>query len=324
MSNLIPFEQTGVPAARVSRFAVTTDLLSNPGGGFPRVSIKGKVFHIHRGDEAELLTKPGSPDEPAASIEAVILGVFPGAGKTAKVFYESAFSEGSDAKPTCYSNDGVAPATDAESPQCQTCAACPHNQWGSKITENNTKGKACQDSKRLAIASLDALNDPMLLRVPAASLKPLGEFNKLIASRGYAFQEIVTKIGFDYSVAHPALTFKPVAVLDDATIDQVVEATQLDVTQSILGCDVLTTAPAVQAPPPSKPALAASAGGAVDADVVVEKAPAKAAPPKKTPAKAPAPAKAAAAAATTTPAQVQTVDAEDGLASSLNDLDFDD
>lgn len=186
-------------------------------GGFPVVSIKGKVFHVQRGDERTLITK-GEDGEPAASLEAVIVATNP---NKSKVFYDSGYEEGSAAKPTCYSNDGVGPAADAEEPQSKKCATCPHNQWGSRITDNGGKGKACGDSMRLAIAPPDQLNDPMLLRVPAASLKTLGQYGGQLAKRGVEPHHVVTRIGFDYNVAHPALTFKAVRFVEEHELAEV-------------------------------------------------------------------------------------------------------
>jgi len=186
-------------------------------GGFPVISIKGKVFHIQRGDERTLVTKDDSGD-PSASLEAVIVAVNP---NKSKVYYDSGYEEGSVAKPTCYSNDGIQPAADAENPQANKCAACPNNMWGSRITDNGGKGKACGDSMRLAIASPDQLNDPMLLRVPAASLKTLGQYGQQLAKRGVEPHHVVTKIGFDYNVAHPALTFKAVRFVDEAELGEI-------------------------------------------------------------------------------------------------------
>lgn len=185
-------------------------------GGFPVISIKGKVFHIQRGDERTLVTK-GEDGEPASSLEAVIVAVNP---NKSKVYYDKGFEEGSVAKPNCYSNDGISPASDAEDPQSNKCATCPHNQWGSRITDNGGKGKACADSMRLAIASPDQLNDPMLLRVPAASLKTLGQYGAQLAKRGVEPQHVVTKIGFDYNVAHPALTFKAVRFVEEHELNE--------------------------------------------------------------------------------------------------------
>ena len=197
-------------------------------GGFPVVSIKGKVFHITRGDEKTLLTK-GEDGDPASFIETVIVAVNP---NKSKVFYDSGYEEGMAAKPTCYSNDGTAPAADAEHPQAKKCAACPHSQWGSRITDNGGKGKACSDSMRLAIAPPDQLNDPMLLRVPAASLKTLGQYGQQLGKRGVEPHHVVTKIGFDYTVAHPALTFKAVRFVEADELQEV-EAVLVDEDETI-------------------------------------------------------------------------------------------
>ena len=202
-------------------------------GGFPHVSIKGKVFHITRGDETALVTK-GDDGEPAASLLAVIVATNP---SVSKVYYDTGYEEGSSAKPTCFSNNGTTPSADAENPQAKKCAVCPHGQWGSRITDNGGKGKACADSMRLAIAAPDQLNDPMLLRVPAASLKTLGQFGAQLAKRGVEPQHVVTKIGFDYEVAHPSLTFKAMSFVDAEQLEEIelVLADEADMIGNITG-----------------------------------------------------------------------------------------
>lgn len=186
-------------------------------GGFPVISIKGKVFHVQRGEERTLVTR-GEDGEPAASLETVIVAVNP---NKSKVFYEHGYEEGSTAKPTCYSNDGIKPAANAESPQAKKCALCPHNQWGSRITDNGGKGKACTDHMRLAVAAPTQLNDPMLLRVPAASLKVLGQYGAQLAKRGVEPHNVITRIGFDYNVAHPALTFKAIRFVEEHELSEI-------------------------------------------------------------------------------------------------------
>ncbi len=213
MSDMVAIKSGGLPAHLQGKtktnnlFAAAVTV-----GGFPVISIKGKVFHIQRGDERELVTKTGTSDEPASALEVVILSVNP---NKSKVFYNSGFVEGSVAKPTCYSNDGIAPASDAEEPQSKKCNVCPHNQWGSRITENGGKGKACGDSMRLCVAPAGMINDPMLLRVPAATLKTLGQYGSQLAKRGVEPQYVVTRVGFDYNVAHPALTFKAMRFVEE-------------------------------------------------------------------------------------------------------------
>jgi len=235
MSQIIPFESSSLPAFISQAFQITNDLLVSGNGGYPTVSIKGKVFTLKRGDEKTLITKPDAPDEPASSLEVVILKAGPAGDKLSKVFYEGGFVEGSDDKPACYSNDGVAPSINAQKPQAKTCAACPHNVWGSKISDSGSKTKSCVDSKRLAIAPAGQINDPMLLRVPAASLKALTAFGQQLAKRGVPYQAVVAKIGFDYTVAHPALTFKPVGFVDQGTLTEIQEMIDSDLVQRITG-----------------------------------------------------------------------------------------
>ena len=208
-------------------------------GGFPVVSIRGKVFHIQRGDERTLITK-GDDGDPAPSIEAVIVALNP---NKSKVYYDAGYEEGSSLKPTCYSNNGISPAGDAEEPQAKKCQTCPHNQWGSRITDNGGKGKACGDSMRLAIAPPDQLNDPMLLRVPAASLKTLGAFGQQLAKRGVEPHHVVTRIGFDHSVAHPSLTFKAIRFVSEEEMNEI-EGTQFEEEETLLQITGLSESPA--------------------------------------------------------------------------------
>lgn len=245
--NIVPFDSAKVPSAITAMFGNTpNDLVGSATlGGFPVVSIKGKVFHIQRGDERTLVTKPGE-DDPASSIEVVIVKANP---NNSKVFYASGFQEGEKAKPTCYSNDGVSPAADAQEPQAKKCATCAHNQWGARITADGRKAKACADSRRIAIATVDCPNDPMLVRVPAASLKNLVEYGKMLQARGLPPQAVVTKIGFDYAVAHPALTFKPVGLINDQeTLAAVKKAGEGEIAAAI--CGMAAPKPtAAEAPP---------------------------------------------------------------------------
>tara|TARA_R110002073_G_scaffold7268_3_gene41565 strand:- start:9686 stop:10594 length:909 start_codon:yes stop_codon:yes gene_type:complete len=270
-------------------------------GGFPVVSIKGKVFHLIRGDERTLVTK-GEDGEPAASLEAVILSVNP---NKSKVFYDSGYEEGSVAKPTCYSNDGLAPASDSESPQATKCAVCPHNQWGSRITDNGGKGKACSDSMRLAVAAPDQLNDPMLLRVPAASLKTLGLYGAQLAKRGVEPLHVVTKIGFDYNVAHPALTFKATRFVEAEEFGEV-EAVLLNEAETI-------------------GQITGISGGVVSVSEQQAEAPApKPAPAPKAPAPVAAVEEVVAAPVAAEPSTTKNVDDFDNIGDALDNLDFDD
>ena len=246
--NIIPFDGSkNLPSfiKQINIADLNADLTSHAGGGFPVISIKGKAFAVVRDGERTLLRNPKDPESAATSLDVVLLKVNKG---TSKVFYLKGYdkdtSEGQ--KPDCYSPDGIAPAADAENPQAKKCATCPHNQWGSRVSEKGaTKGKACSDTVRMAVAPAGQLNDPMLLRVPPASIKALGEYGQSLAKRGVGYNMVVTKVAFDMEAESPKLTFKPVGLLDDDGWSQVQETIGSDVVSSILGTN---PAPAVAKP----------------------------------------------------------------------------
>lgn len=263
MNALIPFEKAQLPADLAAMFGTVgdDDLSGGVGAGFPSISIKGKVFHLKRGGERTLIENPKEPGAPATSLDVVILKANP---TLSKLYYKSGYVEGSDDKPACYSDDGVAPAADAEEPQSQKCATCPHAQWGSKITDTGKKSKECQDSRRIAVAPLGNLEDAMLLRVPAASLKPLKLYGDEVKKRGLRYFAVGTKIGFDHTVAHPLLTFRPLGALPERMLRQVAEIMNGDLVSSILGLDDTPVQGGFSAPDaaPAKPTAPRAASGA--------------------------------------------------------------
>ena len=297
--NIIPFDQGGKLPAYLKAFNVAelnADLTAHAGGGFPVISIKGKVFAIVRDGERQVLPNPKDPDSPATAIDVVLLKVNKAASK---VFYLKGYdkdnSEGQ--KPDCYSNDGVEPAADSANKQAKKCATCPHNQWGSRITEKGaSKGKACADAVRVAVAPAGQLNDAMLLRVPPASIRGLGEYGQALAKRGVPYNAVVTKVSFDMEAESPKLVFKPVGLLDDASFAEAQELIGSDTVQNILGASALPVAgeaaPAAKdedetpAPVAAKPAV--SKAKTVSEDEV-EAAVAAAEKPAAKPAAKPAP-----------------------------------
>jgi hypothetical protein len=288
--NIIPFDGSkNLPAflKQVDVAALNSDLTSHAGGGFPVISIKGKVFAVVRDGDREIMMNPLDPDSAATSIDVVLLKANKG---TSKVFYLKGYdkdtSEGQ--KPDCYSADGVEPAADAQNKQAKKCATCPHNQWGSRISEKGaTKGKACSDTVRMAVAAAGQLNDPMLLRVPPASIKALGEYGQSLAKRGVGYNMVVTKVSFDIEAESPKLTFKPIGLLDDAGFAEVQEMLGSDLVNNILGANpVAVEAPAEEpAAAPAKPKAKPAPAAEEEVHEVPESIPVAAAKPKA-PAKA--------------------------------------
>ena len=306
--NIVPFE-SAVPSLReVSPFKPTLDGVSKGGVSFPTVSYKGKSWTLHRGDDATLLCKPDDPDTPASYIDAIIIGVAPAQGVNARTFYAEGYVEGSNDKPDCRSINGVSPDEDVESPQCSACAKCPQNVTGSGATQQNPKAKACKSHKRLAIVAADSPKDPMLLRVPGESLPTLGEYNKMLFNKGFAFAEVLTRIGFDHTKAHPSLVFKPVGVVKDPKVLAVLfEASKMEVTQQILGNEAEPSdAPAAIEAPKEEAQAPAAPPTAKKAETKKEPKPAEE-KPKARP----------------TVTQPVVVDAESGMGDVLDGLEFD-
>ena len=289
MSQVIPFESKNLPAfLKGKAAAVNSDLTTGVGnGGYPVLSIKGKIFTLVKGDTRTVLRKPDDPDEIAQAVEIVILKANP---HLSKVYYAKGYDEdGQNQKPDCSSSDGIKPDASIAEPQCKTCALCPHNAWGSG---RGGKGKACQDSRRVAIAAAGQLNEPMLLRVPPATLKPLAEYANALAKRGAPYNSVVTKIRFEAEEATPKLTFTPVGFLTEDQYAEAEEVSNSDIVMQITGMAPTPhhdeEAPALEAPA-AKPAKAAPTkkaavsddelDAALGAAPAVEEAPAK--PAKK-------------------------------------------
>lgn len=245
MSNSLTLAGGAQLPAHLAGFAVeaNSDLAQGVSLGFPILSYKGKVWHLCEGDSRQLIAN--DQDEPVPSIEVVILKANPNIGKT---YYPDGYEEGSSERPVCYSNDSVAPAADSPQPQSNKCAICPHNQFGSKITENGARGKACSDFRRLAVAPSGDLERAMLLRVPAASLKELVAYASDLNKRHVPYQAIVTRVGFDHTVAYPKLSFKAMRYLDEQEVGIVREMMDSDLVASITSVNAVSpsvaTAPA--------------------------------------------------------------------------------
>ncbi len=250
MNAIIP-ASFGAVSTRFAASQQQDDLSSGIQSSFGLIGYKGKVWSIrHRGAETPLMREDG--DGPRGSIEVVILKA---STQVSKIWYENGYVEGSNAAPDCFSNNGVTPDPTAAKKQCTSCAVCPHNQWGSRVTPAGKQGKSCSDSKRLAVVpngdiNNDAFGGPMLLRVPAASLQDLAAFGQKMQQMGYPYYSIVTKIGFDAAESFPKFTFSALRPLADNEADLVLSMRDGHQVNRILSDSEFATAaaPAAQQP----------------------------------------------------------------------------
>lgn len=273
---------------------------------FPVLSIKGRQFTYKHGEETRVITRPDDPDSPASYIDVVVLAANKG---VAKAYYESTYTEGAADSPDCWSNDGVKPDESVEKPVAKSCKTCPYNQFGSRITDDGKKAKKCSDSKRLAVATLNDLTNPMLLRVPATSLKNWQQYVNLLARKGVTPTVVLTRIKFVQGVAFPQLEFKPVGLLPPEKVSEVKAAREMEVVDYITGKIAMPTAPTVAAVEAEEEGDAPLQTAEVPVEEVKEAAPKKSA--AKKPKKAPAP----------EPKEPDPVEADEEIDALLDDLD---
>lgn len=238
--NMQPFNPAAsLPAELASVFdagALAGDLSEGAGGGgFPVLSIRGSKWRAKQGgEEFPIINDDG---DPVPALEVVILKSSP---NVSKLYYEAKYTEGDDAAPTCMSMDGIKPDASSESPQSKDCATCKWNKWGSRITEAGKKAKRCSDTRRVAVWVHTEMPDgfdertPMLLRVPAASLNDLATFGNALSKKGYPYNALVTRLGFDVNASYPKLTYKAVRPITNDEAGVVAEMFNSETTQQIL------------------------------------------------------------------------------------------
>jgi len=267
--------QGGLPAHLQGAFGDGSELSGGIAPSFAVVSLRGKMWHIkHRGEEYTLYL-PADPNNgiPANTIgkpyiDVVIVKASPVISKN---YYPNGYVQGSDAPPVCFSTDGTRPDVASAAKQAEACQVCPHNQWGSRITPDGKKGKACADLKRLAITPLGDLKNegfggPMLLRVPAGSLQAMDAFNRQLQAAGVPYAAIGTRISFDTTAEYPLLKFEGMRYLTADEAGIVLELQKSDVVSRILSEPVDAGAqtpaaqpvqPPVQQPVAQQPVVAA-------------------------------------------------------------------
>jgi hypothetical protein len=223
--------------------------------GFGIIGYRGKVWSTkYQGNEKTMMREDG--DGPKASIELVIVKASP---HISKIYYEAGFVDGSVAPPDCWSADGLKPDAGAPKKQSPTCAGCAKNAWGSKVTDAGKATKACADSKRLAVVPLGDLKNelmggPMLLRVPAATLRDLKAYGDQMQAYGYPYYAVGTRIAFDVQEAFPKFVLTPIRQLTEAEFNTVMELRDGPIVTSILS----ETVEAAHTPDAATPAIPTS------------------------------------------------------------------
>ena len=316
-TDIVPFEQNtelAVPEDVAALFGASN---IQSGEAMPALSLKGKAWKIVKdGNETLVTTLIDGEKVAAPTVKIVVLGQTPGRSRT---YFKGAFVEGENKAPTCHSYDGVAPASDCDTPQAEKCESCQYSVKGSKITDDNKATTACGVNKMLAVIPSHDLNfDALRLKLPVTSLYDKtnaqeaqgwfawDQYMKYLASRGVGHTAMVeTTMKFD-DTAWPKVLFKATGMVGTDGLAITAKRSQDEEVQKILGLDkghATFNATAASEAPKTVESVAQEAPATGDAAV----APAQTAQTE-------APAK------TEAPAPV-VVDSEDALKDALTDWD---
>ncbi len=222
-NNVVPLRSGQMPAAFAGRNLpdMGRAMTENVQAGFAVVGYKGRTWRIKHGGADTVIM--GDNRQPIGSLEVVIVGVSPNISKN---FYEKRYAEGDAESPDCWSVNGRTPDPASPKLQCETCAACPQNVFGSRVTEAGKKAKACQDYRRIAVVPKGDPNNetyggPMMLRIPPMSLANLARYGQELTRYGAQPYAVGTRLSFDYDVAYPLITLEATGWLDDETAVEV-------------------------------------------------------------------------------------------------------
>lgn len=198
------------------------DAVSGVSTGFPpRIKMGGKQFILVDGNGAENPIPMGKlfkgPDD-NLYLKTVVLRA---KKDLQKRWYATKFDPSKDGvAPDCFSNDGQRPDASIPEPQCDTCAACPMNAFGSGKNENGaaTAGKSCTDNKMLAVFLPNQGTHE--LKITPASLKNWGMYVKALTSRGIPVGNVFTLVGFVSEASFPVLTFQYGGAIPESGVEK--------------------------------------------------------------------------------------------------------
>jgi len=206
-----------------------------------KLSIKDSKFHIVS-DTLPL----GRATLETTSLDVIIIGANP---NLAKQYYEGEWSNDRESNsPDCFSLDGKTPSENSVSPQNDVCVLCPHNAWGSGVTPQGHKVKACSDIKRLAIIFSDKPDGEVyLLQITPSSLKNLNAYQKTLSMRGIVPEIAKTTLSFDNEAGFPKLKFQFGGFVNKDTqvyVDSLLDSEKVKIVTGQLGIpsEKLTTA----------------------------------------------------------------------------------
>lgn len=126
---------------------------------------------------------------------------------SSNMFYDGPYDKDNPAPPACFAIGAepsmLVPSSNSPGKQADTCTVCPMNQFG---TATNGKGKACKNTRLIAVSPVSALDSPdepaplWIMSIPPTSLKAFDAYvHSLSAKHRLPPVGVVTQITLDGS-----------------------------------------------------------------------------------------------------------------------------
>ena len=215
-------------AANPSLAQINQDAMSGSAAPMPPTIVANKGKFVKKVDKVEETVVFPDTDQnraagivgmPVPQLQAIILKGKPG---KEKAWYATAYTPGEEPQaPDCSSEDGIKPTAGVPNKQCENCASCPQNVFGSGKKADGTPsgGKACSDKKSVAMYAAGSV---FKFAIPPASLRNWDTHCNQLSTKGLPLPAVITVIGFEQGDTDYKLTFNFGGMLAEEQLGKIV------------------------------------------------------------------------------------------------------
>lgn len=192
----------------------------------PHISIQGNSFTF--------IDAAGNEYQPVLTFDAAIVDV---SDYMCKRYYDKPYTPGQETgePPACWSANGIAPSREAPKPQAASCAECPMNERGSKISAlSGASIKACRDERWIAVLVPQMPSMIFQLVITPGSFKNWKAYTETFRNYGVELSLGLTRFSFRPKV-NGELLFEHVGWIDEPTVAAVEASIRENKTDAIVG-----------------------------------------------------------------------------------------
>jgi hypothetical protein len=133
--------------------------------------------------------------------------------RVSRAYWENPLGTGGgNTPPDCISLDGI---TGIGNPGGE-CATCPLNAFGTAVDASGkqARGKACNEGRQLFVITEDTPVIPILVTLPATSIKPLTKFMMGLATKQSAYWKNVVTLGLEQQQNADGIKYSQLKITD--------------------------------------------------------------------------------------------------------------